>query len=808
MEKTDVVLAAFTRDSLEGAIKNLNPDSANLVAILTDADKDETFSVDGKDIPLFSFTRIKKLVRKNRACVYLICDCVNGLHDLYKMKRFLTASGVPEENIVNFKLDEQITPTWLANLRYVEEHDIGFFVTGNEFTRDGLNVNFIPHVRDKKNVLRGVNLCDTAQDLRQGYLIAQYVFEHVKHGTVKFVLIGLMPNSFSYDNSADFENCARGLQYMFALNLPAQNVHDKLLSDLIGDEVKNFFATTTAAQSNLNFGREKKIFHDKFSSQAIVDLQDESFLSPTDIDEKKIQILRDYIELCLANGAKPVGVTFPVLPVARKNYSAEFLESFRATIQNLEKNYEFTCIDLFDFKPDFDCFHDATHLNLNGRLIANALLSLRLYRKGFVPLEGFCYIRYQYFRKLASIIPKDEYNELMEKIFAVSINMIRRKKKIKVGFLIENSANWCGDKLYNYFVNDKRFEPTIFLCMRENHRNEEIEQEFLDGIEQFKSRGLNVVGLDGRDANVPRQDIMFFLKPYLGSYPIDAVQFSKLKPKTLIAYIPYGFNVADWNTFNEPIPLVAWKIFLESLINVDLFKKKSVIGAPRVFYSGYPRLDTFFEEKPNFEWKMARPDSKKIIWAPHWSIGDYGIRYATFEWNYQFMYEFAKAHPEISWVVKPHPKLPFTAVDCGIFPSVEAYREYIRKWDELPNSKVYTGAYYQAVFATSDGMIHDCGSFTAEYQYMQKPMIYLRRDTQKFNELGKEILKVSYCIDGKDLDGIAALMKKVFIDGNDYKAAARRNVYDKYLNYPKANGMSASEFIYRSIADEFKPSSE
>ena len=80
-------------------------------------------------------------------------------------------------------------------------------------------------------------------------------------------------------------------------------------------------------------------------------------------------------------------------------------------------------------------------------------------------------------------------------------------------------------------------------------------------------------------------------------------------------------------------------------------------------------------------------------------------------------------------------------------------------------------------------------------------MIYLTRDTQKFNKLGNEILKVSYLVDGKNLDAIAATIQRIFIEGKDTKAAAREKLFDKYLNYPKANGMLASEFIYKSIVE-------
>lgn len=146
------------------------------------------------------------------------------------------------------------------------------------------------------------------------------------------------------------------------------------------------------------------------------------------------------------------------------------------------------------------------------------------------------------------------------------------------------------------------------------------------------------------------------------------------------------------------------------------------------------------------------------------------------------MYDFAKAHPEISWVVKPHPRLLSTAISEKVFPSMEAFENYLKKWDNLPNAQIYLGTYYQAIFATSDGMIQDCASFIAEYQYVDKPMIFLTREGGKFNKLGEEILKVSYLVDGKDLDAIAAIMQRVFIEGDDYKAAERRAIFDKYLN--------------------------
>ena len=421
-----------------------------------------------------------------------------------------------------------------------------------------------------------------------------------------------------------------------------------------------------------------------------------------------------------------------------------------------------------------------------------------------------CDRKYIYFRRLSFTASKNEYNALMERVLTASAQKIRRKDKIKVGFVTYDSSMWCGDDLYNFFVNDERFEPTIFLCIRVDKQVNKInkvlfKRNLQHGVEQFKNHNLNVVALDNKKAVAPAQDVLIFLTPYLSWLP-DTFHVESLKASTLITHIPYAFDTATRRVLcKEPIFFIFWKLFAPSPLILEMYEKYCAIGVPSGVYSGYPKTDIFFKKDAefNFDWKMARPDAKKIIYAPHWSINE-GVKYATFQWNYQFMYEYAKAHPEISWVVKPHQNLMYSAVKSGLFPSIEAFKKYLQDWDDLPNAQVYTGGYYQQIFATSDGIIHDSGSFIAEYQYTNKPMIYLFRGTQSLNDLGKEILKVAHIVDGKDLDGIAAMIQKVFIEGNDDKATARKELFDKYLNYPKTNGMLASEFIYKSIADDFK----
>ncbi|MBR0261645.1 MAG: hypothetical protein IJQ85_07600 [Selenomonadaceae bacterium] len=772
MEKINVVLVMLNPNSAENAVKKLNLDSVNLAAIIMDNNKEKFFTVGENKVPLFSFKQIQSSIEKYKDFVWLISGYLNNSDDLLKMKKFLAASGLTEENIVNFEISSQVSQTWLANMQYVEEHGADFFATGNEFTRNGLNFKYIP-------VKTGVNLSDANQTLRQSYSTAKYVFNHVKPATVKFVIIGLSPDSFCYDNDT---------------------------GDFFGFQHIRSLTNTTLEQADLNFNNIKKSFNRDFSAQAIADWEYDATLLPTDNIEKNIHILKDYIKLCLDNGAQPVGVVFPIAPAVRKSYSEEFLINFRETIHQLEEDYNFFCIDMFDLNLNYDSFCDMTHLNEKGMRYVNSLLALKLCMNNtLIPVENFCNMTYEYFYHMSNVAPKDEYNDLMERVFNISVKEIRRKDKIKLGFVTHLSSQWCGDDLYNLFANDERFDVTVFLC-RPYSENELFQKDFIRGVEQFKSHGLNVVAIDNKNTSVPTQDVLISLTPYSTRLP-KILRPKKVLVKTLIIHMPYAFGVGrrSKNYYNLPIFHTGWKLFFSSKIELKVYDETTTVGVPRGAYSGYPRMDIFFDKNVNFhfDWKMTRPDAKKIIWAPHWSINAVN-KQATFQWNYQFMYEFAKAHPEISWVVKPHPGLFFSTVEEKIFPSTKAFENYLQKWNDLPNAQVYTGGYYQAIFATSDGMILDSCSFIAEYQFAHNPMIFLTRKGEGFNKLGDKILDASYLVDGKDLDGIAALLQKIFIEGDDYKADKRKEVFDNYLNYPKFNGMLASEFIYKSIADELQ----
>ncbi len=801
MEKLKVILVVLNKNFLRSALAILNYRKATPVVILMDSDDKFIKLGEKARIQVVPFASLSQVIVLGKNFLWLICGKGSDIDAPAKLKKFLAANAVPEENILNFEVMEQINPLWLANLRYAEENPIASFATGDDFTTYGLDFN-------KLQEIAGVNLSAPNQDLRQSFSIARHIFKTVKRGTIKSVFIGLAPYSLRVDTRKNFSTCADDISYAVALreNISAATAHDKLLVNLLSGNIKKFFAKVTSATADLNFDKLKTARDKKITVGGMTAWEDELARLTKTFDsatvEENLRVLEDYVKLCVDNGANPIAILFPFATVLKENYNRESLLTLRRELLRLEKIYNLTVIDMFDAQIDYDCFSDMTHLNSKGAALASAAINFRLRWKNFLPLEKISQLNYADIFNTSNFLDKDAYNETLEKYFNHAAKKIRSKKKIRVGFVTDDPSMWCGDELYNLFANNRHCETTFFLCLQKSLRDQPLSvEDFNRGLESFKSRVVNVVAVTSDEQSFPAQDLLIMLRPYFDYLPKNFA-LSSIGAETLLTYIPYGFNTSAWNIYDTPIYHVGWKIFLETQFHVDLLENKCRTGMPRGIFSGYPKLDALYKN-PTFDWKMTSPDAKKIIYAPHWSINS-GIFYATFQHNYKFFYEFAKAHPETSWVIKPHPMLFASAVGHKVFPSEESFQEYLKAWDDLPNAKVFTGSEYQGLFATSDGLIMDCGSWIGEYQYTHKPMIFLTRDTQKFNELGNALMKILYRVDGKDLKGISELLQKVFIAGEDDLREPRREFFDKHLNYMQANGTTASEFIFKTIAKELR----
>ena len=799
MGKLSVILVVLDKHMLEEALAALNFNNAQLEAVIIDGGNGQSFVIGNIRFTAYSISDIDKFLKRPDEFIWLLNCSSAKVGNIWRVAKFLLACDVPRDNIVNFIIGAHISQPWIGNLRYVESHPVDYIATGISYTEVGLDL-------DRITDLRGVNLAGSNQDLRQAYLTAHYVFE--RQQSIKFVLIGLAPYSFRYDNLEAFSVSSRNLQYLLALkNFRDDSVHGQLLRMLISNQVKRIFTSTTEADADPNYAYLKTLFDKNLPANTLVNWELElknltkEFRAET--FEKNLNYLEQYIRLCLERGARPIGIVLPFSPIIYRKYPRDLLSMFRRVLAQLHKAYGFETIDLFDFPLGYKHFYNLSHLNPKGARLTGIRINYELWRRGVKSVESMCRMNYEDINELAFMLDKHRFTDFMTRVFECSAEKLRRKDKIKVGFVLYDASMWCGDELYRQFERSERYEPTVFLCLRRDQTDQPtVVSDFRHGVDQFRARNINIVAVDDESVEVPQQDLIFYMTVYAYAFTRPFL-LENVSLETLIMYIPYGIGASfKPNMFNSAVRLAAWKVFLQTEEYRKLVTEEARVTLPGRLVSGHPKIDALYStEPPAFEWKLARSDAVKIIWAPHWTINS-GIRYATFQWNFEFFYEYAKAHPETSWVLKPHPNLLFSAVDEKVFPDAAAFEDYLNRWNALPNAKVVTGGYYFDIFKTSDAMILDSGSFIAEYQYTHKPLLFLTRDTQHFDRMIAQLMPALYCADGRDFDGIEHFIDDVVINRNDPMASARQKFFDEHLDYVKRNGMSASEFIFKTIDRE------
>ena len=780
--KTNIVLVILNANELDSTLERLNSDRINIKAVLLDEIGAEDLSElsESKTLPCRSFTQLNATVTDNRNCRWLLSGRKDTVDEIQAMREYLQKLGLPSGNIFDFNPKMQPNPMWLTNVKDASENDYNFFVVGGLQTALGIDV-------DRILGMKGINLAAEGQDLYQSRLTVKYVLE--RNCGIKFVLLGLTPELLSAEVGFD-------CQYMFLDE--GSTLDEKLFRSMLKTEIE--FPKELAPDPNLL--EMKNLVNQNYAFVRSGECGE--------IDDANLQLLEDFIQTCLEHDAVPIGLLMPMIDEA---YPPEKLNFCRRILRYLESTYAFKAIDLSKLQLNYEHFASPSCLNMAGAEAVGGAINFFLRDKNVLPLEDMRFMTYEQLAATRSILGVEIYNDMMDRIFAASVEVLKRKDKIRLGFVLFDSAMWCGDELYRLFERDERYEVKVFFCMRHDERTALTDANFKRGLQLLRSSGLNVEDMHDINKKIPKQDVLIYLTPYFG-YVTRAFRPARLTAETLITYMPYSMGVGLWGRSNFRIYPILWKMFLPkrpSSPNSLAMRLPTVnkFPAERMVYSGHPKTDIFYatdKEAFQFDWKMAQPDAVKIIWAPHWSIKGNGkiLRLATFQFNHNFFYEYAKAHPETSWVLKPHPQLLTSAVKTGVFPSTEAFEEYLRKWDELPNAKVVTGGYYQRIFMTSDGMILDSSSFTVEYQYTQKPMCFLTRKETRLNPAGKMVIDANYKVDGNDFDGIAKFIEDVLINKHDTQTDARRKVFDAELNYRKYNGMLASEKIFQTIDQSLK----
>ena len=385
------------------------------------------------------------------------------------------------------------------------------------------------------------------------------------------------------------------------------------------------------------------------------------------------------------------------------------------------------------------------------------------------------------------------YHDYLE----LRVFFIRRKKTIRFGFLIQELSQWKTELLYRAMLQHPRFEP--ILCVSQNKWYPDAEKVLMD---YCRSQGYKYVFLDPNKTfrNQIKIDMVTPQKPYLSEIP-TALQPDNNRGLPYVV-IPYFLSTitAPWSV-NQRLSILCWRQFVDNESCKCAWSKIHALGGLTYRVTGLPVMDELLTPKENLPdvW-LVRDRRKRIIYAPHHTIADMhkeGIGYSTFLDYCDFMLEMRdKYQDRVFFVFKPHPSLRYRLLEYW---GEEKTDLYFAQWEKEGCSHVETGKYL-ALFKYSDAMIHDCASFTIEYLYMEKPVMYLLRDEHHEDNMipyAKEAFDLHY--KGRTQKDIENFILDVINDVDLFKEK-RTQFKDKNLLPP--NGRTACENIMDSILEK------
>ena len=389
-----------------------------------------------------------------------------------------------------------------------------------------------------------------------------------------------------------------------------------------------------------------------------------------------------------------------------------------------------------------------------------------------------------------------------------TLQQLKSKELLKVVFFLQSSTTWEYDNLYWLMKESGRYDPLIVIIPYNyslGNKWSVIRKNMQDCCLFCEKRGYEFISAYN-DENKRWIDVRRFVNP-------DVVFFSFTQKFCNHRYYIYNFEdkLTLYCQYATPIAIdyqpihnkrfhnLLWKTlaFTEYHHQLDIQYSRCrgdnsvVIGllpAEKLIDVNYQPIDV---------WKKQSVRKKRIIWAPHHTIGESGdFVFSTFLEYADIMLSMASKYAnEVQFAFKPHPAL---IIKLSAIWGQERADEYYKKWEELPNGQLETSDYVD-LFLTSDAMIHDCGGFRIQYLCTQKPVMYLMHSDKIYEEsnlFGKQCLDLHY--HGYQADDIDAFINQVVIDGDDTLKQQREAFFDENIKFKE--GKTPSERILDVIS--------
>ena len=397
------------------------------------------------------------------------------------------------------------------------------------------------------------------------------------------------------------------------------------------------------------------------------------------------------------------------------------------------------------------------------------------------------------------------YSNWFRKSQVSAARRLRGKGRIEVAFFLTIPGMWKSDYLFRAMQENPRYHPYVVIypysCYKGFSRQEV--DETLRRTERFiADKGFEYhIPFDSRNGKwqdikkTLDPDIVIFSTPYKDSLPRYFVYHFRDR---LTCYVPYGFISLELSKINYDLIFhnLVGLHFVETEFHRRMAAEFGRNNGVNAVVTGYPGTEVFLrgDYRPSYGWKLQSNEKKKVIWAPHHTV-DNGIDGSTFLLMCDDMLELAEKYRDrIQFVFKPHPLLKFK---LQLLWGKAKTDEYYGKWASGENTQLEESSYVD-MFLTSDAMIHDSGSFTTEYLFTKKPVMYLTDEKNAGRRFGPFGIKSYEChYHGASRESVDGFLSKVVIGNDDPLKSRRQDFFEKFLQ--PVDGMLPSERIIYEI---------
>lgn len=332
---------------------------------------------------------------------------------------------------------------------------------------------------------------------------------------------------------------------------------------------------------------------------------------------------------------------------------------------------------------------------------------------------------------------------------------LQGKKEIRIVFLAIHESVWKVDPVFKKMLKDSFFEPIILVCPYIHYGKERMLDDMDSTYDYFSRKGYPVKKSRNDDGTWVKleelkPDIVFFTNPHKLTHE---EYYENAYRHYLSCYAGYGIAISKYGNYqsqyNQKFHNAMWKIFLQHETGMAISKKFAANKGGNTCLVG----DTTIEEilGPKIQknaWKEQSQKKIKIIWAPHHTITEHDnkvLPYSTFLKYFDVMVALAIDFKcTVQFAFKPHPILKSKLYEHPEWGKEKA-DSYYDFWQNNPNTQLDEGEYI-GLFQQSDAMIHDSASFTAEYLFLNKPVMHLSNKsvTSFFNDFAIEAYACHY----------------------------------------------------------------